>query len=270
MAQMDKNSLQAGLKPRKYKTPRTIMALILREMTTSYGRSPGGYLWAFLEPIGIVAVMTLIFTLGLRLRSPSLGTSFVLFYATGMMAFQTYQRVQAKVAKSITFSRPLLFYPSVTYIDTILARFILNFLTQLAVFIIAMSAIILLIDTRAVLSLPPILTALTMAGTLSLGVGTLNAYLVPTFALWKSIWGIATAPLFFLSCIFYTFEELPALGKTILWYNPVVHIVGVMRRGFYPNYEAIWVSYIYVFGLSAVLLFFGVLLLRRYHRDILA
>lgn len=245
------------------------MALILREMTTSYGRSPGGYLWALLEPIGIVAMITLVFTLGLRVRSPSLGTSFVLFYATGMMAFQSYQRVQVKISTSITFSRPLLFYPSVTYIDTIFARFILNYLTQLAVFLIVMSGIVLLLDTRAVVALPPILLALSMSAALALGIGTLNAYLVPTFALWKSIWGIVTAPLFLLSSIFYTYEDLPALGKTILWYNPVVHVVGVMRRGFYPNYDAVWVSYVYIFGLSAVLFFFGVLLLGRYHRDIL-
>jgi capsular polysaccharide transport system permease protein len=34
---------------------RTIVALIMREMATSYGRSPGGYIWAIAEPVaGIV------------------------------------------------------------------------------------------------------------------------------------------------------------------------------------------------------------------------
>ena len=31
--------------PRRFATARTIMALILREMSTRYGRTPGGYLW---------------------------------------------------------------------------------------------------------------------------------------------------------------------------------------------------------------------------------
>lgn len=264
MTQPDTDPMQA----RSFKTPRTVMALILREMTTSYGRSPGGYLWALLEPVGAVAMITMVFSLGLRLRSPSLGTSFVLFYATGMMSFQIYQRVQSKVTKSITFSRPLLFYPGVTYMDTIFARFILNYLTQLAAFCLVMGGVIGFFDTRAVLELVPILTALAMSGILALGVGTLNAYLMPSFPLWTSLWGIATAPLFFLSSVFYTYEDLPTIGKDILWYNPIVHIVGMMRRGFYPNYDSIWVSKTYVFGLSLLLLFFGVLLLGRYHRDI--
>lgn len=255
-------------RPRRFKSFRSIVALMLREMTTSYGRTPGGYLWALLEPIGAVAMITIVFSLGLRLRSPSLGISFTLFYATGMLSFLTYQRVQVKVTKAITFSRPLLFYPCVNYIDTIIARFTLNFVTQLAVFCIVMMGIMLAIETRAVLDLPPILMALALAGGLALGVGTLNAYLMPSFPIWQSLWGIVTAPLFFVSSIFYTYEELPPLGQEILWYNPIVHVVAIMREGFYPSYDPVWASPLFVSGLSLVLFFLGIVFLGRYHRDI--
>ncbi|MEL6475009.1 MAG: sugar ABC transporter permease, partial [Pseudomonadota bacterium] len=33
---------------RRFASLRSIIALMLREMATSYGRSPGGYLWAVL------------------------------------------------------------------------------------------------------------------------------------------------------------------------------------------------------------------------------
>ena len=66
------------LQARKFKSARTIMALMLREMTTSYGRSPGGYVWAILEPVGAVAMITLVLSVGLRIRIPSQGTSVVL------------------------------------------------------------------------------------------------------------------------------------------------------------------------------------------------
>jgi capsular polysaccharide transport system permease protein len=253
---------------RGFKSSRSIVALMLREMSTTYGRTPGGYLWALLEPIGAIAMITIVFSLGLRIRSPSLGISFVLFYATGMVSFLTYQRVQTKVTKAITFSRPLLLYPSVSYIDTIIARFLLNYVTQLAVFCVVMPGIIIVFETRAVLDLAPILLALSMAGALALGIGTLNAYLMPSYPLWQSVWGIFTAPLFFISSIFYTYEDLPPMGQNVLWYNPIVHVVGIMREGFYPGYDPLWASPTYVFGLSLVLTFFGIVLLGRYHRDI--
>ena len=42
---------QPQLRPPRVQTFRTISALIMREMQTTYGRSPGGYLWAVLEPV---------------------------------------------------------------------------------------------------------------------------------------------------------------------------------------------------------------------------
>ena len=58
-------------------TPRTILALILREMSSTHGKSPGGYLWMVLEPALGIALLSAIFSLGFR--SPRLGTNFPIF-----------------------------------------------------------------------------------------------------------------------------------------------------------------------------------------------
>ncbi|MCC5956800.1 MAG: hypothetical protein JJU07_11910, partial [Natronohydrobacter sp.] len=36
---------------------RSISALMLREMATRYGRTPGGYLWAVVEPLGMILIL---------------------------------------------------------------------------------------------------------------------------------------------------------------------------------------------------------------------
>lgn len=260
---------QGGQKPRSFKTARTITALILREMSTTYGRSPGGYIWAILEPIGSIAMLTLIMVEGLKIRTPSLGISFPLFYATGMLPFATYQNLMNVTARAIPFSRALLFYPGVTYMDTILARFILALLTKIMVFYLVTGGIILLFETRAQIDIGPILMALTMVAALGLGVGCLNGYLIPSFPLWESLWGIATTPLFFMSAILFLYEDMPPFAQSIVWYNPLVHIIGMMRRGFYPGYDASYVSVAYVFAFALITLVLGLLLLGRYYRDIL-
>jgi len=43
-----------------------------------------------------------------------------------------------------------------------------------------------------------------------------------------------------------------------------------MRSAFYISYEAEYVSPLYVFGTGLVLTVFGLLFLRRYHRDIIS
>ena len=240
------------MRARRHATSRTVAALILREMSTRYGRTPGGYIWALIEPLGAIMILSLGFSL--MLRSPSLGTSFILFYASGYLPFNLYQQVSQVVARAIPFSRPLLAYPSVTWVDAILARFILNTLTGLMVTDVLLFAILSFIDTRVVLDVPPMIEAMALAALLGLGIGTLNSLLGGLFPTWDVIWSIATRPLFLASGIFYTYEDLPSGVQAVLYYNPLVHISGIMRTGLYPMYNPQYVSPIYVISVSLITL----------------
>lgn len=252
---------------RRFGSLRAVSALILREMATSYGRSPGGYIWAILEPAAGIALLSLVFAAAFR--TPSLGTSFPMFYATGMLPFVMFTDVQGKIALSLLFSKQLLTYPTVTFIDAMLARFILNVMTQLMVGYIIIVSIMLMFETRITPDLPVIIEAYALAALLALGIGTLNCFLFSRFAVMQRMWSILMRPMFLISCIFYLFETLPPQYQTYLWYNPLVHIIGLMRRGFYSTYDATYVSVPYIVGVSLVCMATGLVFLRRYHRDIL-
>jgi len=252
---------------RRFATIRTILALVLREMSTTYGRSPGGYVWAILEPALGIALLTAVFSLGFR--SPSIGTNFPIFYATGMVPFLMYTDVASKISSSLMFSRRLLEYPSVTYIDAMIARLIVNGLTQLMVSYIVFVGILMLFETQTVPDLPVIFVAFSMVFVLAMGVGVMNCFLFTMFPVWQRSWAVMTRPLFIISCIFFLFETIPQPYRDVLWYNPLVHIIGMMRRGFYPGYDAPYVSVLYVFGVGLGLIMVGLLFLNRYHRDLL-
>jgi capsular polysaccharide transport system permease protein len=251
-----------------WRTARSIGALMLREMTTTYGRSVGGYLWALLEPIGSVLILTLVISSGLKLRQPSLGVSFAMFYATGVLVFSLYVRIQQKISQSIAYSRTLLRYPAVKFLDAILARLFLNVITQTAVMLVVFAGIIALYDTRTNVDLRWVLLSIAMASSFGLGLGLLNAFLMPMFPIYASVFGIATTPLFFISGVLYVFEELPAFAQDYIWYNPLVHIISMMRRGFYAQYKGEFIDPLYVFTVSMVLGLMGFVLISRYFRQI--
>lgn len=263
---------EARLRPvqeqRKFGTFRAVLALILREMATTYGRSPGGYLWAILEPLAAIVMLTLVFSF--MLRSPPLGTNFAIFYATGMLPFGLYNGVASRVQGAISYSRPLLVYPSVTFVDAIAARFLLALFTSVIVSIIVFTGIRTIYDTRTIIDFPAIALGYSMAAVLALGMGTLNCVLMSLIPLWDRLWGIVTVPLMILSCVFYTFDTIPKNVQAFLWYNPLVHVVGQVRSGFYPFYSADYVSPAYVLGFGLVPLCIGLVFLRRWHRLILA
>ncbi|WP_212525620.1 ABC transporter permease [Actibacterium sp. MT2.3-13A] len=240
---------------------------MLREMSTRYGRTPGGYIWAVLEPLAAIVILAIGFSL--LLRTPSLGTSFILFYASGYLPFNLYHNISLMVSGSLKFSKPLLAYPSVTWIDAILARFLLNLLTASMVAYILLTAILLLTDTRTVLDVRPMIEAMALAALLGLGIGTMNCVLSGLYPTWIMVWSIATRPLFLMSGVIYIYEDLPQMAQDILWYNPLLHITGLMRTGLYPMYNPEYVSVPFVVYTALILLTLGLILLRRYYREIL-
>ena len=259
--------LRSVTETRRFATVRSILALILREMSTSYGRSPGGYIWAILEPVAGITLLVGIFSL--IARHPPLGTNFAIFYATGLVPFMMYMGISAKVAQALTFSRQLLVYPSVTFVDAIIARFTLEFLTQLLVSYIIISFTLMMFETQTALDFTGIALAYGMLGALALGIGVMNCFLSTMFPLWTRVWAILNRPLLLVSGIIFLPENVPEPYREYMLYNPLVHVIGQMRRSFYPYYNAPYVSATYVFGISLILVAAGMVFLLRYHRDLL-
>lgn len=264
----DQASPQSHARPRRrFASLRAILALMLREMATTYGRSPGGYIWAVLEPVAGIALLSLVFSVAFR--APALGISFPMFYATGMLPFLMFIDVTNKVSQSLNFSRPLLAYPTVTFIDALIGRFVLNIMTQLMVAYILFTGIAFLFETRITPNYSIILEAFALTALLAGGIGVLQAFLIGRFPVWQQAWSIIMRPMFIISCIFFVFETVPQPYRDWIWWNPIVHVVGLTRKGFYGTYDATYVSPTYLITISLVSLALGLVFLRRYHRDFL-
>ncbi|WP_236638029.1 ABC transporter permease [Mangrovicoccus ximenensis] len=247
--------------------PRVVGALVLREMATTYGKSPGGYIWAVLEPT--LGIVVLSFGFSLLMRVPPVGDNFMLFYATGILPFMMYSNLQAKISGTITFSKSLLAYPAVTFIDAILARLLLNALMQVLVFYIVLGGIMIVYQPEMILDIPRIALALALVIMLATGVGLLNCFLFAFFPLWKQLWSIITRPLMICSGVFFTYQSMPDFLQDWLWFNPILQIVGLMRSGVYYQYDASYVSVMYVFLFAAIPAMAGLFFLKRYYRVIL-
>lgn len=241
---------------------RVLFALILRDMNAKFGRSAGGYAWAVAEPLGGIVLLAVAF--GLALRAPPIGTSFLFFYATGIIPFSVYTSVTNSAANAVRNNRGLLNYSVVTPLDAVLAGAILELLTMGVVALILFTGIILVDDVTVNFEPLRVVRAFAMAACLGLGVGTLNCVLFGFFPTWKNIWAVLTRPLFIISGIFFTFNSAPPAMQAVLWYNPLSQIIGEMRSGFYGAYRADYVSDLYVFGIGLSLFVVGAYLLRRH------
>lgn len=246
---------------------RTTIAMMLREMSTTHGRATGGYLWAIVDPIAGIMLMTLVFSI--ILRKPPIGTNFMIFYATGYVPFSLYGKLASKMSGAIANSRALLTYPAVTVIDAVVSRALVTIMTELVVSYLIFSYILLTQETRTDPDIVQIALALAMCCSLAFGVGIVNAFMFSAFPEWQSIWSILNRPLFIISCVFFIYDDVPHPYDGWLWFNPMIHVIGQMRKGFYLTYPGDYVSPAYVFAIAVVLSVIGVALITRYHREII-
>ncbi len=250
----------------RFRALRVIGALALREIAVSNRRVLFGYLWEVVEPVAFIAILMTIFAL--VFHRPPIGDSFALFYASGTLPYLIFTGVAGKVGTAVRFSRPLLTYPEVTFLDAILARFLLAAATKLAVFAIVIAMVVLAFRIDPLFDLPRLFLGLGMALGLALALGTLNCLLFGLFPLYESIWQVVTRPLFLVSAVLFLFDQVPLPWRDYLWWNPVVHLVGAVRAGLYPTYPASYVSVTYIALLVAVSLPAALFFLRRYWRDL--
>lgn len=243
---------------------RIVSALLIREMSTRFGSKPGGYIWALLDPAAHVILLTLLFQV--IARTPALGTSFPLFFATGYIAFNFYSSTVNFISSAVKGNKALLSYPNVAPVDTVTARYILQFGTMAVVGFIIIGSILLTLHTTPVLDWSAILEAAIAASLLGLGVGMGNAVLFARAPLYEKVYGIVTKPLMLMSGVFFLPDHIPHPFREFLLLNPIIHVVILFRTGFYPEYRGDALNTEYLYGFILCVLFLGMLLFTRSSR----
>jgi len=231
-----------------------VFALVVREMTTRYGNNVGGYMWAVLDPVLTITILTAVF--GLIARAPPLGRSFALFFATGYALFYMYRSTSDQVAGAIESNRALLNYPVVRPYDAIIARIILQIVTLFVVNVLLFSGLYLAVPFEG-FDVGPIMLASLIAIVLGAGVGASNIVWFHMSSTYQQVWGIINRPAFLVSGVFFLPSSIPQPYRDLLMWNPLIHLVGLIRTGFYPTYRANYIDLPYVIGLALFSISFG-------------
>ncbi|WFE89340.1 ABC transporter permease [Roseibium porphyridii] len=234
-----------------------ISALIIREMTTRYGNKFGGYMWAVLDPVLFIAILTIVFSAVAHI--PPLGRSFMLFFATGYASFYIYRSTADQVANAVEANRALLNYPIVRPYDAIVSRVLLQAATLFVVNLLLFGVMSFFVEIGPI-RMGPILAASAIGLTLGAGVGISNIVWFHLNSTYQHIWGVINRPAFMVSGVFFLPEAIPLPYRDVLMWNPLVHLVGLFRMGFYPTYRASYVDLPYVIGLAVFSVVFGLFL----------
>ena len=240
------------VRPVRFQTTRIIGALILREAAGRFGRSLGGYFWAFAEPVGGILLLSVAFSY--LLRSPPVGDSFLLFYTSGVVPLLFFTALSSSLSQAVAANKGLLAYPIVSVLDVVVARTLLELITYMAVFGVIVAVIVSVDDIALQPDVLMIFLGLSLACLLGAAVGIANCILFLFIPVWRSIWRIITRPLLIISGVMFAYHDMPPEVRDWLWYNPLLQIVGVVRAGLYESYDASYVSIPYIITVCLALI----------------
>lgn len=220
---------------------RVIRALVIRETRTRFGDSRLGYGWALLEPMLHIALLSIVFAL-LMHGKPPIGSEFFIFYYTGLIPYHVFIHSSGAMVFAITGNAPLLQLPLVTTFDVIIARGLLEFVTDVIV------AVLLLVGfaTVGLHAMPADLwapcLALSVVAVLGFGVGFVNAVVTVFVRSWDRIYAHVGRALYFCSGIFYVPGMMPPWVRDMLGWNPLLDAIDWFRSGFFENYQPHWLD----------------------------
>jgi len=206
----------------KYKD--LLYTLVSRDMKTRYRRSFLGYLWSVLNPLLMMAVLTLVFSYMFSSTIPN----FPIYLLCGQAIFGFFSESTNMSMSSLTASGGLIK-------KVYLPKFIFPLSRTLSCFVnfgfslIAM--IIVLIVTRtpvnaALLFFPILLFYLFL---FTLGVGLIMSVIAVFFRDIVPLYSVILAAWTYLTPIFYPVSILPPFAINLMTFNPLYHYVEFFR-----------------------------------------
>jgi len=246
---------------------RIIYALMMRETRTRLADAKLGYGWALLEPVLHILMLSLVFAVMMRGRPP-IGEKFFIFYYTGIIPYHLFVHTSSSMTYAITSNGPLLQLPPVSTFDVIVARGLVEVVTDVVVAIILLAGFFAVGRGLLPHDLPALSASVVAVALLGCGIGFINAVINAFFKSWDKIWVQLTRALYFCSGIFYVPGMMPDWIRDILAWNPVLHAVDWFRSSFFPEYEPHWLDRSYLAIVAAVSVAAGLCLERGLRRHL--
>lgn len=244
-----------------------IFALYLRELQSRFNDRLG-FTWAFFEPF--VFIFAFSFLRGLLQNNDAHGVPLLVFMMIGMVGIQSFITALNATAQSITKNKPLYAFRQVQPIASVVTALFFEFIVKCGVITLLIVSLFIL-DALFVVDNPILLLSMfVVLWIFTFAVGLIFAIIetyVPELSKLRSMF---TRPMFFISCVFFSLQDIPETFWPWLTWNPIVHIIELARYACFSEYGDKGVSVWYVISATTVTLFFSCCLYHIHWKKLLA
>ncbi|WOO40954.1 ABC transporter permease [Rubellicoccus peritrichatus] len=237
-----------------------IYALFVRELNSRFGRYRLGYLWAVLEPLALVGVLSAV---RLIFGSKDIaGLPYPIFFAAGIIPFYLFQHIVNQSLSAVESNLALMNYQRVKPSDAVVSRVLLESVIALAVGVIFFAGFYKMGFTFEWNSTLGTIAVVLLLIAFSTGIGLIVAVIAPLYQETKKVIPVLIRPFFFISGIFFAADSLPSQYRELALYNPLMQMTELIRMQMFQNYTSQYGSMSYFAICSMISLFIGLAVYR--------
>ena len=237
--------------------------LVKRDLTSRYKDSILGVLWSFLNPLCIMIVFTVIFSVFFRRQIEN----YPVYFLTGRILYEFFVAGTKGAMRSIRGNKAILtkiYVPRYMFAAGTITYEFINYLISL----IILFGVMVITGAEFHWMIFASIIPLTFVVLMVVGVGLILAVINTYFADIEHIYSILTIILMYASALFYPMEIVPASIQMIFTLNPLYVAIFCMRDtmiyGVFPDISALFYLAIFSIMVFAV----GFLLFRIHEKKL--
>ncbi|STX28039.1 Capsule polysaccharide export inner-membrane protein ctrC [Legionella beliardensis] len=213
-----------------------INTLIIKDIKSRFSGDTLAYIWAFINPLAWIGALIIFFSI-LGKQVP-IYTDIISFLIPGMLSYILFRYTINSIMRTKKTSRSLLHIPSITPITVIAAAALIELLNGIIVFLILITLNFFLFDKIECHDPLVMIYGYLCAWGTGIAVGSFAAELSSLYPMVEKILPIILRPVFWISGVFYTANELPEWIAEIGSINPLFQSIEIIRDGTFLSYHS--------------------------------
>lgn len=201
-----------------------ILFLVRRDVTARYKRSLLGIAWTMLNPLGMMIVLSIVFSQVFRINTEG----YPAYVLSGLIAWAFFAQTSSNAINVLVWGGNLLqqiYIPRSTFAISAIGTGLVNLVLSLVPLFAVM--LVIGISLHPTILLAPL--AMILLGMFSLGVGLMISTIGIYFADIVEMYAILLTAWMYLTPIIYPLDILPANVQAWLRFNPMLHLVELFR-----------------------------------------
>lgn len=228
---------------------------MLRDLRTRFGGSALGFLVAVGWPLVHMVFMAAAFLL--RNSTVPIGGDPVIYALTGLIPYIVCLYPARIIMMVIPSNKGLLYFPIINIQHLLVARCLVEFLTAFLIVGIVGATVALLGSDIRPLEPGDAAAAIISAVYLSTCIGVFSAIIFAVFPFWQVVFIVCMIAAYLSSGALIPIDSTSNSVFYLLWYNPLFHCVEWLRSAYYIDSSFARYSPAYLFWISTLFLFLG-------------